>query len=90
MAIHTPGHGYLIGRPHREVRRLIEHCLCREARVMQAVKSRGPATVEEMLDDVYAEVIPVLRGAAAQSFTAHLRKLIADGVVTEKGGRYRA
>jgi glyoxylase-like metal-dependent hydrolase (beta-lactamase superfamily II)/8-oxo-dGTP pyrophosphatase MutT (NUDIX family) len=89
IAIMAPGHGYLIGQPHREVRRLIEHRLWREARVLQSVESRGPATVEEMLDDVYPDVMPVLRGPAAQSLTAHLRKLLADGAVTESGGRYR-
>jgi glyoxylase-like metal-dependent hydrolase (beta-lactamase superfamily II)/8-oxo-dGTP pyrophosphatase MutT (NUDIX family) len=89
IAIMAPGHGYLIGRPHREVRRLIEHRLWREARVMQAVGTRGPTTVEEILDDVYPDVLPVLRGPAAQSLAAHLRKLIADGAVAVNEGRYR-
>src|SRR4029434_7476911 len=69
IAILAPGHGYLIGRPHREVNRLIGHRLWREARVMHAVESRAPATVEEMLDEVYPDVRPVLRGPAAQSLT---------------------
>jgi len=89
IAIMAPGHGYLIGRPHREVRRLIEHRLWREARVLQAVRTRGRATAEEILDDVYPDVMPVLRGPAAQSLAAHLRKLIADGAVAVKEGRYR-
>jgi hypothetical protein len=33
--------------------------------------------------------MPVLRGPAAQSLAAHLRKLIADGAVAVKEGRYR-
>jgi glyoxylase-like metal-dependent hydrolase (beta-lactamase superfamily II) len=89
IAIMAPGHGYLIGAPHREVRRLIQHRLWREARVLQAVASKGPASVDQMLDDVYPDVMPVLRVPAAQSLTAHLLKLIADGAVSEEDGRYR-
>src|SRR5205085_5444859 len=33
IAIIAPGHGYLIGAPHRELRRLIAHRLARERKV---------------------------------------------------------
>ena len=33
VAVFAPGHGYLIGEPHKEVRRLIAHRLAREAKV---------------------------------------------------------
>ena len=42
LAIIAPGHGYLIGAPHKEVRRLVAHRLAREAKVAAALKrSRG-------------------------------------------------
>jgi glyoxylase-like metal-dependent hydrolase (beta-lactamase superfamily II) len=88
ISIIAPGHGYLIGAPHREVRRLIEHRLWREARVLDAVRRRGPATVDELLDGVYPDVLAVVRAAAARSLHAHLLKLIEDGAVIEKAGRY--
>jgi glyoxylase-like metal-dependent hydrolase (beta-lactamase superfamily II)/8-oxo-dGTP pyrophosphatase MutT (NUDIX family) len=89
IAIIAPGHGYLIGRARREVRKLIEHRLWREERVRGAVERKGPATIEELLDDVYPEVRPVLRGPAAMSLRAHLDKLVEDGAVRESEGRYR-
>jgi glyoxylase-like metal-dependent hydrolase (beta-lactamase superfamily II) len=90
IAILAPGHGYLIGAPHREVRRLIEHRLWREARVLDAVMRNGAATVDDLVDDVYPEVIPAVRAAAAQSLRAHLLKLVEDRLVAEDSGRYRA
>ena len=90
IAIIAPGHGYLIGAAHREVRRLIRHRLWREARVLAAVERNGPASVEALLDDVYPDVIPAVRAAAANSLRAHLIKLIDDGAIREDAGRYTA
>jgi glyoxylase-like metal-dependent hydrolase (beta-lactamase superfamily II) len=89
IAIIAPGHGYLIGAAHREVRRLIDHRLGREARVLDAVKRHGESSVDELVDDVYPGLRPVLRAAAAQSLLAHLVKLVEDDEVREAGGRYR-
>ena len=90
IAIIAPGHGYLIGAAHREVRRLIRHRLWREARVLAAVERKGPASVEALVDDVYPDVIPAVREAAAHSLHAHLLKLVGDGAVREDAGRYTA
>jgi len=88
IAIIAPGHGYLIGQPHREIRRLIEHRRWREARVLDAVARRGPASVEELLDDVYPGIPAPLRGPASCSLEAHLVMLREDGKVDERAGRY--
>jgi len=64
-----PGHGYLIGAPHREVRRLIAHRLARETKVTAALQRRGPATLEELVTDVYDEVSPALHPVAMRSLT---------------------
>ena len=90
IAIIAPGHGYLIGSPHREIRRLVAHRLWREARVVEALESRAGATCDELVADVYADADPRLYGIAARSLLAHLRKLVAEGKVTETGGRYRS
>ena len=90
IAIIAPGHGYLIGAAHREVRRLIRHRLWREARVLAAVERKGPASVDELLDDVYPDLTPALRGAASHSLHAHLLKLVEDGAASEEAGRYAA
>lgn len=90
IAILAPGHGYLIGAPHREVRRLIAHRVWREARILDAVMRNGAATVDDLVDNVYPDVIPAVRAAAAQSLRAHLLKLVEDRLAAEDSGRYRA
>ena len=88
VAIIAPGHGYLIGEPHREVRRLVQHRLKREAKVREAIARLGEPTLEEMLPLVYDDVPERLHGWAARSLTAHLQKLLAEGVARAKDARY--
>ena len=88
IAIIAPGHGYLIGAPHKEVKRLIAHRLAREAKVTAALGRRGEATLEELLPDVYDDVSPKLHPVAARSLSAHLDKLVAEGRARLAAGRY--
>jgi glyoxylase-like metal-dependent hydrolase (beta-lactamase superfamily II)/8-oxo-dGTP pyrophosphatase MutT (NUDIX family) len=81
IAILAPGHGYLIGDPQREVQRLIRHRLARERKVVGALARLGPASVEDLLPAVYDDVPASIHRVAARSLTAHLEKLVADGVV---------
>src|SRR5204863_5475351 len=39
LAIIAPGHGYLVGAPHKEVRRLIAHRLNRERKVISSLQN---------------------------------------------------
>jgi len=89
IAIIAPGHGYLIGSPHREIRQIVAHRLLREARVADAVARLGDASVSELVPEVYVDTPERLHAAAARSLLAHLQKLVAEGRVTEAGGRYR-
>jgi glyoxylase-like metal-dependent hydrolase (beta-lactamase superfamily II) len=88
IAIIAPGHGYLIGAPQKEVKRLIAHRLAREAKVAAALGRRGQATLDELLPDVYDDVPPRLHPVAARSLSAHLDKLVAEGRVRLAAGRY--
>lgn len=88
LAILAPGHGYLIGHPHREVRKLIAHRLWREERVLESLERAGAATPEDLVGDVYPDLDPRKHRAAARSLEAHLIKLAADGDVVAEGGRY--
>jgi glyoxylase-like metal-dependent hydrolase (beta-lactamase superfamily II) len=88
IAIIAPGHGYLIGAPHKEVKRLIAHRLAREAKVTAALQRKGAATLEELVVEVYDEVSPRLHPVAMRSLTAHLDKLVAEGRAREASGRY--
>jgi glyoxylase-like metal-dependent hydrolase (beta-lactamase superfamily II) len=89
LAILAPGHGYLIGEPHRELRRLIAHRLRREAKVREAIATLGAPTIAEMLPAVYDDVPARMHGWAARSLTAHLEKLVADGEARARDGRYK-
>ncbi len=87
-AILAPGHGYLIGAPHKEIRRLIAHRRAREQKVTSALARLGAATPEELLPAVYDDVHPRIHPVAARSLAAHLEKLLADGAVRVSSGRY--
>jgi len=88
IAVIAPGHGFLVGAPHKELRRLIAHRLAREAKVMKALKTLGEASLEELLPRVYDDVPARIHRVAARSLTAHLDKLVAEGAVRAAGGRF--
>ncbi|HEV7478253.1 MAG TPA: MBL fold metallo-hydrolase [Burkholderiales bacterium] len=88
LAVLAPGHGYLIGSPHKELRRLIAHRLAREKKVLAAIGKLRAASLEELLPLVYDDVPARIHGVAARSLTAHLDKLVADGAARADGGRY--
>lgn len=95
-AILAPGHGYLIGDPVKEIRRLVAHRLKREAKVLAALPDSRDASgrmhdasVEELVTRVYDDVPPRLHPVAARSLTAHLGKLVEEGRVHADNGRYR-
>jgi len=88
IAIIAPGHGYLIGAPHRELKRLIAHRLNRERKVVAALERLEHPSIDEMLPLVYDDVPERIHRVAARSLTAHLEKLVADGAVRVQGGAY--
>jgi glyoxylase-like metal-dependent hydrolase (beta-lactamase superfamily II)/8-oxo-dGTP pyrophosphatase MutT (NUDIX family) len=90
VAIFAPGHGYLIGSPQREVKRLIAHRLAREAKVAAALARHASAEPEDLVAEVYDDVPARIHAVATRSLAAHLDKLVADGSALREGGRYRA
>jgi glyoxylase-like metal-dependent hydrolase (beta-lactamase superfamily II) len=83
IAILAPGHGYLIGEPHREVEHLIRHRLAREDKVRRALREvGGTAALNTLLPLVYDDVPVAVHPVAALSLQAHLEKLVTDGEVT--------
>jgi len=88
IAIIAPGHGYLIGAPHKELRRLIAHRLNRERKVIAALERLEHPSLEEMLPLVYDDVPERVHRVASRSLTAHLDKLLAEGAVRLEESRY--
>lgn len=88
LAILAPGHGYLIGDPHKEVRRLIAHRMAREKKVVLSLETLELASLDELLPLVYDDVPARVHRWAARSLTAHLDKLVAEGAVRAAGGRF--
>jgi glyoxylase-like metal-dependent hydrolase (beta-lactamase superfamily II) len=89
IAILAPGHGYLIGRPHFEVERLVNHRLAREGKVRKAMlATEGRISVEELVPRVYDDVPASLHAFAAYSLRAHLEKLVEDGEIRCSDGAY--
>jgi glyoxylase-like metal-dependent hydrolase (beta-lactamase superfamily II)/8-oxo-dGTP pyrophosphatase MutT (NUDIX family) len=88
----APGHGFLVAEPHAVLRALIAHRLKREAKVVEALRPRGTATLDELLPEVYADTPPRLHPVARRSLLAHVLKLRDDGRVApagERGERWR-
>jgi glyoxylase-like metal-dependent hydrolase (beta-lactamase superfamily II)/8-oxo-dGTP pyrophosphatase MutT (NUDIX family) len=88
ILILAPGHGYLIGEPHREARRLIRHRLAREQKVVSALSRMGAPTPEQLVREVYDDVSERLHGVALRSLGAHLEKLAAEGRALARDGRW--
>ncbi|MCZ2292246.1 MAG: MBL fold metallo-hydrolase [Burkholderiales bacterium] len=81
----APGHGFLVAEPHAVLRALIEHRLRREAKVVEALRARGEASLDEMLPEVYADAPPRIHPVARRSLLAHLLKLRDEGRAEDLG-----
>ena len=78
----APGHGHVITDPIAAIDEVIEHRLAREAQVLEELRSRGTATVTELVEAIYTDVPAELHPVARRTVWAHLRKLAAEGAVT--------
>lgn len=83
----APGHGELIEDPMGAVDHTIAHRLEREKKVYAALDGT-PATVQELVTRVYADVPAFLHGVACLSLEAHLIKLREDDRVTHEHGKW--
>lgn len=80
----APGHGPPVTDPAAKLTQYLDHRRDRERRVVAGLDG-GLRTVDQLLDEVWADVPAVLRPAAAVTLAAHLDKLddesrLPDGV----------
>ena len=83
--IYWPGHGGPVRDPARYVRALSGHRRQREASILARLEA-GPATIPEIVQQIYVGLDPRLVGAARLSTFAHLEDLAARGLVAREPG----
>ena len=86
----APGHGFLMGKPHEMVERVLVHRLARENKVLASLATHGPATLDDLVPHVYDDVPPRMHPVASRSLLAHLIKLRDERRAVEAGGRWLA
>ena len=79
-----PGHGEEMEDPEAVIDWYVAHRLQRHEQIFEAVAS-GATTVEEIVENVYADVDVSLHPLAAQSVNAHLELLSAEGRIAFDG-----
>lgn len=84
----APGHGFLMARPHEMVERVLVHRVARENKVLAALAAHGPATLEDLVPQVYDDVPARMHPVASRSLLAHLIKLRDEGRAAEAGRRW--
>jgi glyoxylase-like metal-dependent hydrolase (beta-lactamase superfamily II) len=89
-----PGHGPEMPDAKAVVERYIAHRHMREQQIVDAVEC-GAVTIGEIVSVVYADLDPVLHGAAAMQVEAVLKKLVSESRLsfrrgTDEGGAFHA
>jgi glyoxylase-like metal-dependent hydrolase (beta-lactamase superfamily II) len=84
-----PGHWDPVADAMGKIEEYRRHRLEREAQVLAEVR-RASGTAPELTRRVYGELDGKLMGAAEMTLRAHLRKLVDDGAVRERGEVYEA
>lgn len=79
-AAYWPTHGPAITAPRPHVTAFLAHRAEREGQILDRL-ARGPATIAEMVPEIYAAVSPALHPAAARSVLAHLLQAHDEGRV---------
>lgn len=84
-----PAHGEPIDAPSALFRRYIEHRGLREQKVRAAVRGAGEGTLADLVALAYDDTPVAIWPFAMMSLEAHLIKLVEDGEVALRDGRYR-
>lgn len=82
--IHWPGHGGPVREPQRFLRGLVQHRRQREVSILNRLAA-GDRRIPAIVEAIYENLNPALRGAAALSVFAHLEDLAARGLVLTDG-----
>jgi glyoxylase-like metal-dependent hydrolase (beta-lactamase superfamily II) len=75
-----PGHGPPVWDAHAKLEEYVAHRVDRENHLIMSL-AEGRRTIQELLDDVWADVPAQLRGVATATLAAHLDKLEEEQVL---------
>src|SRR5687767_15366979 len=81
-------HGPPTGSAKAKVKQYISHRLERETNIMKAI-GQGAGFVADIVKAVYTDVPEKMHQLAARSVLAHLEKLVEEGQIEEREGRYQ-
>lgn len=81
----APAHGHLLSHPDQVLQELYDHRLLREQQVIEALQKLGSARTEQLAPLVYPEIEGDMIKVTYLALTAHLEKLVHDGVVIKPG-----
>jgi glyoxylase-like metal-dependent hydrolase (beta-lactamase superfamily II) len=85
-----PGHGPIVADAIAKLSEYLDHRRQRVQQVVDALATRGPSSVDELVSVIYTDVPPGLAPMAARNVRANLDKLTSDrAVVPLPGGRWR-
>ena len=83
-----PGHGPLVTEPAAKIREYLDHRELRERQIVAALEA-APASIADLVRQLYADTPVGLHPMAARNVGAHLYKLEHEGRVIEDGERWR-
>jgi glyoxylase-like metal-dependent hydrolase (beta-lactamase superfamily II) len=83
-----PTHGSPIANPKAWIGQLIAHRHMREEQIRTALKRRAQS-VAELVEQLYPQIEPGLRAAAAQQTLAHLHHMQSRGEAVPEDGRWK-
>lgn len=78
--IYWPGHGGPVQSPRRFVRAMLHHRRQREAAIFARIEA-GDTHIQAIVQRLYNDISPSLKGAAALSVYAHIENLLDSGKV---------
>jgi len=90
IAYLAPGHGFLMGKPHETIERVVIHRRDRENKVLAALRAAGTAPLDALVPTVYDDAPRERHGIASRSLLAHLLKLEREGRARCTDGRWAA
>ncbi len=84
-----PGHGPAVEDGAAKLAEYLDHRRMRERQVLEVLRADRAVEVDEIVRQVYPDVVPALVPMAARNVRAHLGKLSDEGRVTTADGAWR-